>query len=253
MFLFIFGSMLGYVIEVFFRRFVSMKRWINPGFLKGPYLPIYGFGIVFFYVFSNINYLNPENQYAYIFNPIISIAIMGVLMTVLELIGGIVFINGMHIKLWDYSNMKGNYKGIICPLFSLIWTLCGVLFYFGVNPWLKYVVDFFEDNITIISFFVGIMVGLMTFDFIQSTKLTTRISRAAKENDFVINLEKYRIYLKDKVKESKEKRQVIHADSHTNLNEYIQKFKNDMNDRIYSRIYIDPEKAKEKKKKKNQE
>ena len=45
LYVFIIGSFLGYIAEVLFRRFVSMKRWINPGFLRGPCLPLYGFGL----------------------------------------------------------------------------------------------------------------------------------------------------------------------------------------------------------------
>ena len=52
--LFVIGSLLGWVIELFFRRFVSQKKWMNPGFLTGPYLPIYGFGVVVLYAVSNI-------------------------------------------------------------------------------------------------------------------------------------------------------------------------------------------------------
>lgn len=50
--LFMSGSFIGYVIEVFFRRFVSAKRWINPGFLNGPCLPLYGFSLLFLYICS---------------------------------------------------------------------------------------------------------------------------------------------------------------------------------------------------------
>lgn len=46
-FLFFIGSMAGWGIEVVFRRFFSSanpeRKWINPGFLSGPYLPLYGF------------------------------------------------------------------------------------------------------------------------------------------------------------------------------------------------------------------
>ena len=48
-FLFFIGSCLGWCMEVFFRRFFSRanpeRKWINPGFLAGPYLPLYGFGL----------------------------------------------------------------------------------------------------------------------------------------------------------------------------------------------------------------
>ena len=52
--LFAIGSLIGWIIELFFRRFVSQKKWMNPGFLTGPYLPIYGFGVLVLYGVSNL-------------------------------------------------------------------------------------------------------------------------------------------------------------------------------------------------------
>ena len=44
-FLFFAGSILGWAIEVFWRKFFSKNnpehRWINPGFLHGTYLPLF--------------------------------------------------------------------------------------------------------------------------------------------------------------------------------------------------------------------
>ena len=56
--LFAIGSLIGWIIELFFRRFVSQKKWMNPGFLTGPYLPIYGFGVLVLYGVSNLSSLN---------------------------------------------------------------------------------------------------------------------------------------------------------------------------------------------------
>ena len=50
---------------------------------------------------------------------------MAIAMTVIELIAGEIFIVKMHVKLWDYTGNKFNYKGIICPLYSLIWAKTG--------------------------------------------------------------------------------------------------------------------------------
>ena len=54
-FLFFIGSTLGWALELFFRRFISSKKWINPGFLTGPYLPIYGFGLCALYLISKVD------------------------------------------------------------------------------------------------------------------------------------------------------------------------------------------------------
>ena len=52
-FLFAVGALCGWVLELFFRRFNS-KKWINPGFLHGPYLPLYGFGLALLFLIARI-------------------------------------------------------------------------------------------------------------------------------------------------------------------------------------------------------
>ena len=81
-FIFYLGSTFGWTIELFFRRIVH-KKWVNPGFLIGPYLPIYGFGLFFL----TIIYFIFQSQSI---NPIIIILLMGFVMTLIELIGGII-------------------------------------------------------------------------------------------------------------------------------------------------------------------
>ena len=51
--LFAVGALCGGVLELFFRRFNS-KKWINPGFLHGPYLPLYGFGLALLFLIARI-------------------------------------------------------------------------------------------------------------------------------------------------------------------------------------------------------
>ena len=41
--LFFLYCVIGYIAEVIF-VYVGDKKWVNRGFLIGPYLPIYGFG-----------------------------------------------------------------------------------------------------------------------------------------------------------------------------------------------------------------
>ena len=124
--LFAIGSLTGYIIEVFFRRFVSQHRWVNPGFMKGPWLPLYGFGtiVMFTVCFLFITYLPKSIKF---YNPLgnlferstksgptwfdlIPILTMWLGMNLLELVAGLIFIRGFKVKLWDYTNLKGNFK-----------------------------------------------------------------------------------------------------------------------------------------------
>ena len=52
--LFVIGSMLGYILEVLYKRFISIKKWTNTGLMLGPYLPIYGFGTIILYGLSSV-------------------------------------------------------------------------------------------------------------------------------------------------------------------------------------------------------
>ena len=47
---FMFFGILGYVVEVFY-VYIGSKKWINRGFLHGPYIPIYAFGSLFIILF----------------------------------------------------------------------------------------------------------------------------------------------------------------------------------------------------------
>ena len=79
--LFVIGSLIGWVIELFFRRFVSQKKWVNPGFMVGPYLPIYGFGVVVLYGISNLNF-----GISQLLDIILKIVLIGVGMTLIEVL-----------------------------------------------------------------------------------------------------------------------------------------------------------------------
>ena len=209
LYLFIIGSMLGYVGEVLFRRFFSMKKWINPGFLKGPYIPLYGFGLCVLHLVSSISlnyFCDPNSVPSYYYNPyeshgvlpfwatsIIAILLIGVLLTLVEYIAGIVFVKGLHIKLWDYSNLKGNIQGIICPLFSFIWLIGGVVYWFGLMPIINYALVYLNNHLWGLTFVIGAFFGCMVVDFINSLVLSIKLSGKAKELKLTIDYEKFKI------------------------------------------------------------
>ncbi len=168
--LFVIGSLGGGVIELLFRRFVSQKKWMNPGFLTGPYLPIYGFGVIVLYAVSNI----PLGIDGHIWDVIIRIIIIGVGMSLIEFLAGLIFIKGLGIKLWDYSNRKGNIMGIICPSFSIIWLIVGSLYYFSLNPVLVQGITWIAENL-IYTYFIGAVIGAMIVDFAYSIHLATKL------------------------------------------------------------------------------
>lgn len=206
-FLFFIGSVLGWVIELLFRRIFTAKKWINPGFLVGPYLPLYGFGLCGLYLLSNINLSFIENV---VLQKIIIILIMAVVMTLIEYIAGIIFIKGMKVKLWDYSTRWGNIQGIICPLFSVLWAMVGAIYYFFINPYIQNAVNWLSENLAF-SFVIGLFFGVIIIDVFYSMKILSSIKKFAKENKIVVKYEKLKETVKEYISSQKQKYHFILA------------------------------------------
>ena len=211
-FIFFIGSILGWFIELFFRK-IYHGKWVNPGFLVGPYLPIYGFGLT---IMTALHvYLG-----GYHFNPIITILLMGLCMTLLELIGGLIFLKA-GVRLWDYRDRKFNYKGVICPTYTIIWTLLGALYYYFIStPTLK-ALDWFSKNISF-SYILGIFTGVIVIDFVYSSHLYKRIRKYAKKNNVDIMYEKFKYYIREIQETAEEKYSFLLPFTQTkNLLEYL--------------------------------
>lgn len=222
--LFVIGSLAGWIIEVLFRRFFSRKKWMNPGFLTGPYLPIYGFGVIGLYVLSEI-FINVEiesklPQWALI---IITILIIGAILIAIEFIAGLIFIKGMGLKLWDYSDRKGNILGIVCPLFDVLWTAAGAIYFFFIHPELKEAIKWISlESHNVYYLFIGIVIGMMLVDAAYSIHLATIMSKFAKSNKLVLEVNKVQEKVKDIKVGSKKKRAMFSIPTVTEIKKYLE-------------------------------
>lgn len=215
-FLFFIGCTFGWILELFYRR-LAHGYWVNPGFLVGPYLPIYGFGLcaltVIYLTFYEMNLPS-----------ILVIILMGAAMTLIEFIGGLSFVN-KPVKLWDYSNNWGNYKGIICPLFSLIWTLISALYYFFLAEFILDKVVWFNNHI-IFSYVLGLFTATIIIDYAYSTKLLSKVRTYAKESGAIIRYEEFKKIVKEHQQKAKEKYSFIFPlKSSMDLKPYVHNYK----------------------------
>ena len=220
--LFVIGSVTGYVIELLFRRFVSQKRWVNPGFMVGPYIPLYGFGTAILYGLSNV----PISKFGLPnwANVLIILVTIGIALTLIELVAGLIFIKGLHMKLWDYSNQWGNFKGLICPLFSLIWFGAGAAYYFLLNPILIRALLFIAEY-PIYVFFTGVVIGMIMVDFAYSLHLATMIKKMSDMAS--VKFDELKEVIADKVAGDKKKKPfyALHFLSKDNIKEYLNAYK----------------------------
>ena len=214
-FLFSMGSIAGWILELFYRRLISSKQWINPGFLVGPYVPLYGFGVCTFYLLSQIP-----------LNGIAVITIMTLTVTLIEYIAGIIFIKGMGVKLWDYSDRWGNIDGLICPLYTVLWGILGTMYYYFANPFVKTSLDWLQDNLAF-SFVIGLFFGIFIIDFAYSSQLVVKIRKFAKEKGLVVLYEEFKATIFNQAKLNKEKYSFIFAISNNvkKIEEHLNAYK----------------------------
>lgn len=215
-FIFFIGSTFGYILELFFRRIVHGK-WVNPGFLVGPYLPIYGFSLTIMtfihMVFERYNLL-----------PIFQVLLIGLTITLLELVGGLIFLK-QGVRLWDYRDRKFNYKGVICPLFTMIWIMMGAVYYLFISERVVHALNWFSHNISF-SYILGIFSGVIVIDYCYSSKLYKKIKKYAKNNDIDIIYEKLKMHIKDIQTNAHEKYSFILPFRQTGkINEYLNLYK----------------------------
>lgn len=116
-------SFLGWIFESSYVSFKN-KRWINRGFLEGPFLPIYGGGAVMMLFVSE----------PFKYNMLLSYIAGAVGATLLELATGIVMESIFKVKYWDYSYKKYNYKGYICLSSTIAWGFFTVMMNQCIHP-----------------------------------------------------------------------------------------------------------------------
>ena len=194
LYLFFFGSIAGWVLELFFRRFFSRanpdRQWLNPGFLIGPYLPLYGCGTVVLFVLSSLK----EPLLGLVADvwilDLIWFVVVTIAMTVLEYIAGLIFVRGLQVKLWDYSGQWGNIQGIICPRFSLLWGVLAIVYDLLLYPSLVNLVEWFVRH-PLSSFAVGVVFGVFAIDCAYSLHLGTLLRSKARQLDAIVDLQAF--------------------------------------------------------------
>ena len=209
---FLYGC-IGWCVEVVYAA-VKEHKLVNRGFLCGPICPIYGFGMVgLVYSVQLIPLPDSGSMSA------VSIFFIGmVLTTAIELVGGWVLYKLYHIRWWDYSKMKYNLGGYICPQFSLVWGLGSVLMIKVVHPLLArgsnpmpFRVMLILDIVLLILFVVDVIVStaaaiglnkyLSEIDELRarlrvtSDKLTTVLGTGAMTADTVLDEQKLQLAL----------------------------------------------------------
>ena len=123
--LFITYAFLGWAMEVI-GKLIQYKRFINRGFLIGPYCPIYGYGALLI-TFLLKRYTNDP----------ITLFIMAILVCgTLEYLTSYFMEKIFHARWWDYSQRRFNINGRVCLNTIIPFGLLGMFIMYVSNPFL---------------------------------------------------------------------------------------------------------------------
>ncbi len=236
-FLFFIGSVFGWCLEVLFRRFFSKnnpeRKWINPGFCTGPYVPLYGFGLSILYVIAiqerHLESMGPTASKLVLFSA------MAVCMTAIEYIAGSGMLKGYKIRLWDYSKEQGNLQGIICPKFSLAWAILGALYYFLIHPHILDALSWLARNLAF-SFIIGMFYGVFIIDVVHASQIVAKLKKFAEENDVIVRFEATKAYIRQKREEAKKKYRFFQPfKTDIAINEHLKAMKDSFEKKIHGK------------------
>lgn len=116
LFFFYFYCFVGWCFETAYVSY-KKKRFVNRGFMRGPFLPLYGTGALMMLLVSM-----PFQKY------FVLVYVAGCIgATVLEYVTGVVMEALFKVRYWDYSGERFNFQGHICLKSSLTWGFLTIL------------------------------------------------------------------------------------------------------------------------------
>ncbi len=173
LFFFYFYCFFGWIFE---SSFVSIKsrKFVNRGFMRGPFLPIYGSGAIMMLVVSM-----PFQD-----NILLTYIAGCIGATALELVTGVLMESLFKVRYWDYSNQRFNYKGHICLSSTIAWGFLTILMTEVVHRGVEQAVSLIPYGVV-----TALTLGLSVYIIVD---FTLSFKAAMDLRDVLIGLEKAR-------------------------------------------------------------
>jgi len=161
--LFMIGSIIGYIVEMIVALVQEGHLESRQGVIYGPFTPIYGVGIVIYYLcFSKIK----RRQKSKIF--LISMLIGGIIEYLCSFLQEKIF----GTVSWEYSNWILNINGRTTLIHCTYWGLAGLLYISLIEPIIPKIEEIIQKN-TIRIVTVGVAI-LMVFNLTISSMAAIR-------------------------------------------------------------------------------
>lgn len=168
---FIILAVYGWIMEVVL-QLIQKHKFVNRGFLIGPYCPIYGCGGLLI----TISLTGLKEQPLALFST--AILICGVL----EYATSYIMEKLFHARWWDYSKNKYNINGRVCLETIIPFGILGMILIYLVNPFVldNFLLKIPENILNIIAIVIAV---IFVIDNIISFKVISNVRSATTKFD----------------------------------------------------------------------
>ena len=173
LFIFYFYCFLGWVWETCYVSVLKAK-WVNRGFMRGPFLPIYGSGAIVVLIFT----LPFRTNAGLVF-------VVGMVSaTILEYFTGAVMERLFHVRYWDYSSQRLNLNGHICVTSSLAWGAFSVILtLYGHTPVERFASHMSTNVLEVIVFALTVYISIDMAESIREAINLKEVLLSLEENN----------------------------------------------------------------------
>lgn len=179
--LFTIYAIIGWLMEVSL-SFIQHHKFVNRGFLIGPYCPIYGFGGVAITLLLS-NFMKTIDNVSLVDSIWISTIVIMFICGTLEYITSWLMEKLFHARWWDYHRFKFNINGRVCLETLLPFTIIGqIILRFGSPAFLGIISNIHQPWLHIIAAAILVIFAVdlsVSYNIIHSFK---KISNEAKDN-----------------------------------------------------------------------
>ena len=132
---------------------IRQRKWVNRGFMKGPWLPLYGSGALVILI-TSIPF--KAHVVAVYFAAAFSA-------TILEYITGVAMLAIFKVRYWDYRYRKLQFQGHICLVSTIVWGFLGIIMVYLVHPHVERLIN--SWNLEVVSILTFLITLFIVYDF----------------------------------------------------------------------------------------
>ncbi|NBI10748.1 hypothetical protein D1641_12100 [Colidextribacter sp. OB.20] len=163
-------AFLGWCTEVSYAALVTGK-FVNRGFLNGPWCPVYGFGVLI--VLAGLTPLSDNLLLLFLGSVVLT--------STLEWLTGFVLEKLFHQRWWDYSDEPFNLSGYICLRFSVAWGFACLFVVKLLHPTVLLFIRLIPRGLGIV--LLALLGGVMAVDLAATVSTIVKLNRRLAQID----------------------------------------------------------------------